>query len=264
MVLGNFIQAIEDLDKAIELQPYKPSNSDAYNNRGMAYDNLGNFNQAIKDYSKAIELSPKYASPYFNRGNAYFKLRKTKQAFNDYKIAARLGHQKAQELLGTEGIVLEEPKKQPNMERSLFIPAASEIKRDGPFIAYQNGTVLDKRTNLMWAARDNGSDVNWQDAKSYCVNYRGGGYTDWRMPTQDELAGLYDADTVYTPVCSTISGGNAKVHSTSLITLSCCWVWASETLGSKATLFNFDNGYRGWLYKSMDVIFRALPVRYAK
>ncbi|PKN71628.1 MAG: hypothetical protein CVU54_00965 [Deltaproteobacteria bacterium HGW-Deltaproteobacteria-12] len=259
--LGNFNQAIKDYSKAIK---FNPKSAMAYNNRGVSYGNRGEVKQAIKDYGKAIELSPKYALAYFNRGNAYFKLRKTKQAFNDYKIAARLGHQKAQELLRTEGMVLEEPKKQPNMERSLFIPAAPEIKRDGHFIAYNNGTVLDTRTNLMWAAKDNGSDINWQGAKSYCENYRGGGYSDWRMPTQDELAGLYDVDTVYTPVCSIISGGNATVHSTSLITLSCLWVWASETRGSEAALFNFDNGYRGWLYQSMDVIFRALPVRYAK
>jgi hypothetical protein len=60
----------------------------------------------------------------------------------------------------------------------------------GRFIAYDNGTVLDTRSNLMWAAKDNGSKVTWQDAKSYCANYRGGGYTDWRMPTLDEFAGL--------------------------------------------------------------------------
>jgi hypothetical protein len=44
----------------------------------------------------------------------------------------------------------------------------------------------------MWAAKDNGSPISWPEAKKYCENYRGGGYMDWRMPTQDELAGLYD------------------------------------------------------------------------
>ena len=39
----------------------------------------------------------------------------------------------------------------------------SEIGRDGRFIAYNNGTVLDTRTNLMWAAKDNGSDINWAE-----------------------------------------------------------------------------------------------------
>src|ERR1035437_8847883 len=78
---------------------------------------------------------------------------------------------------------------------------AGEKTRDGRFIAYDNGTVLDTRTNLMWAAKDNGSNINWQGAKGYCENYRGGGYTDWRMPTQDELAGLYDAAKTYKSDC---------------------------------------------------------------
>lgn len=63
---------------------------------------------------------------------------------------------------------------------------------DGRFISYDDGTVRDTQTNLMWAAKDNGRDINWANAKSYCEKYRGGGYMDWRMPTQYELAGLYD------------------------------------------------------------------------
>jgi hypothetical protein len=45
---------------------------------------------------------------------------------------------------------------------------AEETARDGRFIAYDNGTVLDTKTNLMWAAHDNGSNINWSNAKSYC------------------------------------------------------------------------------------------------
>jgi hypothetical protein len=69
----------------------------------------------------------------------------------------------------------------------------AEENRDGRFIAYNNGTVLDTKTNLMWAATDNGKDIDWDHAAPYCDHYRGGGYTDWRMPYQDELASLYDA-----------------------------------------------------------------------
>lgn len=45
-------------------------------------------------------------------------------------------------------------------------PTAGETARDGRFIAYDNGTVLDTNTNLICAAKDNGSDVNWANAKS--------------------------------------------------------------------------------------------------
>ncbi len=120
---------------------------------------------------------------------------------------------------------------------------AGEFGRDGRFIAYDNGTVLDTRTNLMWAARDNGSDIDWPNAKSYCENYRGGGYKDWRMPTQDELAGLYEKNETYKSECGWFS---YDIHITKMIRLTCVAPWASETSGSDATYFDFSNGERYW------------------
>ena len=129
---------------------------------------------------------------------------------------------------------------------------AGERARDGRFIAYDNGTVLDTKTNLMWAAYDNGGNINWYNAKSYCENYRGGGYTDWRLPTEDELVGLYDRSI------------NAVNHLTALITLSAPCPWASETRGSEAANFCFDDGTRGWDPQSDAVYGRVLAVRSAK
>jgi hypothetical protein len=82
-------------------------------------------------------------------------------------------------------------KKQLAMSNRPTLSAKCDTSRDGRFIAHNNGTVLDSQTNLMWAAKDNGSDINGRDAKSFCENYSGGGYADWRMPTTDKLAGLY-------------------------------------------------------------------------
>jgi hypothetical protein len=132
---------------------------------------------------------------------------------------------------------------------------AEEIARDSRFVAYDNGTVLDTKTNLMWAAKDNGSNINWMDAKSYCKNYRGGGYKDWRMPTRDELAGLYDADKPYKSDCG------YDVYLTGLIRLTCAWVWASETRGSAAAFFTFIDGEHHWHPQSHFNFSRALPVR---
>jgi len=129
----------------------------------------------------------------------------------------------------------------------------------GRFIAKDNGTVLDTKTGLTWAANDNGSDINWKDAKNYCKNYRGGGFTDWRLPTQDELAELYDVAKIYKSDCG------YNVHLTELIHLTCTWIWASETRGSGASYFNFNLGHRRqWHYQSHEIFFRALPVRSGK
>ena len=128
------------------------------------------------------------------------------------------------------------------------------IVGDGRFIAYDNDTVVDTKTGLMWAAKDNGGGIGWKDAKSYCEHHRGGGYSDWRMPTQDELAGLYDPKA---------TGKNYGLHLTSLIDFTHAYGWASDTRGSEVASFNFQgDGNRGWKPQSYDDgCHRALPVR---
>jgi hypothetical protein len=126
-----------------------------------------------------------------------------------------------------------------------------ETTRDGRFIAYDNGTVLDTKTKLMWAAKDNGSDINWVNAKFYCENYRGDGYKDWRMPTLDELEGLYDA----------------SIHvATELIDITCFYSWTSETSQTTAesAIFDFGPGIRSGFASQLIRFSRALPVRSGK
>ncbi len=50
----------------------------------------------------------------------------------------------------------------------------------------------DTQTNLMWAGKDNGSDVTRQQAMDYCRDLTLAGHHDWRLPTIDELQTLYD------------------------------------------------------------------------
>ncbi len=135
---------------------------------------------------------------------------------------------------------------------------SKEIDRDGRFIAFSNGTVLDTRTGLMWAAADNGEDSNWHEAKEYCENYLGGWYDDWRMPTLFELAGIYNSGAGYSQDCCSSC---SQIKITQLIKLTCCCLWALETDGSGAAHFVFHDGFRGWNLQSDYVINRVLPVR---
>ena len=85
--LGNYRQAIEDYNRAIEI---KPDYAEAYNNRGNAYNGLGNYRQAIEDYNRAIEIKPDYADAYNNRGIAYNSLGNYRQAIEDYDRAIEI------------------------------------------------------------------------------------------------------------------------------------------------------------------------------
>jgi hypothetical protein len=123
---------------------------------------------------------------------------------------------------------------------------SSRKDSDGRFIAYDNGTVLDTKTNLMWAANDNGSDIDWDNAKSYCKIYHGGGYTDWRMPTMDELLELYQSDAHIDII---------KVN---------CWVWAFGKSSSDSAILHFYTGDLFWNIQSGGSFGQALPVRSGK
>jgi chromosome segregation ATPase len=58
------------------------------------------------------------------------------------------------------------------------------------FVIYNNRTILDKQTQLMWASEDNGEYANWETAKNWCENFNAGGYNDWRLPKTQELKEL--------------------------------------------------------------------------
>jgi hypothetical protein len=112
------------------------------------------------------------------------------------------------------------------------------------FMDSKEGVVLDTKTNLMWAAKDNGMDLNWGNAKAYCENYRGSGYTDWRMSTLDELAGLY---------ASGVHKDQVKITG--------IWLWTSDNSGSVSAHFGFSlSAGTGFVQPDGDYG-RALPVR---
>jgi hypothetical protein len=50
----------------------------------------------------------------------------------------------------------------------------------------------DPYSGLIWATHTNGRTLKWSGAKSYCQNLTPGGQKGWRLPTKDELRGIYD------------------------------------------------------------------------
>jgi chemotaxis protein histidine kinase CheA len=54
----------------------------------------------------------------------------------------------------------------------------------------QQNLWADPATGLWWARHDNGSDVNWRQAQSYCASLTLAGHSQWRLPTIEELQGI--------------------------------------------------------------------------
>jgi tetratricopeptide (TPR) repeat protein len=227
--------AVNAYNQPLLIAPWWP---DAYYNLSIALESSGQYDKAVKALKLYLVTNPSASEV---------------RAVQDkiYAIEAKKEMSQAQEI---EKKGVEEENKGPR-----------ETGRDGPFIAYDNGTVLDTRTNLMWAAKDNGYDINWYNAKNYCENHRVGGYTDWRMPTLDDLAGLYDRSKTQWIGC--VKNAPTIFLATDLIHLTCCCPWASETRGSEAANFAFNHSIGDGLFwdpKSRDIRARALPVGSAK
>ena len=119
--------------------------------------------------------------------------------------------------------------------------------REGTFVAYDNGVVKDTKTGLEWVV---GPDrlTTWDEARTWVQNLTvdGGG---WRMPTRDELKGLYKeglGNRNMDPAFKTTGWG----------------VWSGETKdSSSAWFFDFDLGEKNWSTRGNSIFSRAFAVR---
>ena len=84
---GDYVGAIADYDKAIQL---KPDYAEAYNNRGLAKHELGEHTRALVDFDKAIQLKPGLSVAYNNRALVNQALGELHSAIADYDEAIQL------------------------------------------------------------------------------------------------------------------------------------------------------------------------------
>jgi len=91
-------------------------------------------------------------------------------------------------------------------------------------------TWIDPQTKLMWPFKDNGLDVNWNEAASYCRRLRLGGFSDWRLPEIKELEGIYDSS----------SKQPYKVKNGIKVSAGLAWSATKEGSGSAWYFFFYD------------------------
>ena len=72
--ISDWDKALDDVNKAIEIDPQKKSSSGAssYRIRGILYFQKGEYDKTISDSAKAIEINPKDAYAYYWRGRAHY------------------------------------------------------------------------------------------------------------------------------------------------------------------------------------------------
>ena len=96
LTLEDYYAAIEDFNKAIELDP---TNSESYELRGSSKSRLNDNYGAIKDFNIAIKLNPNNEWAYLSRGTTKIFLKDFKNGCEDIRKAAYMGNKRAQEML---------------------------------------------------------------------------------------------------------------------------------------------------------------------
>lgn len=138
---------------------------------------------------------------------------------------------------------------------SIHSPKKDDLTVTIDGIMYQN-QLLTKEDEKNLASKIKGRVQTWQGAMKYCQDLTLGGYSDWRLPSKEELEKLL----TQTPH-RTASGDilyirpefakNFQKHG---------WVWSStEKNSSRAWVLNSYTGLNGWRSKSYKLY--ALCVR---
>ena len=113
------------------------------------------------------------------------------------------------------------------------------------------GCVLDRSTGLTWS-KDNvpGGRMNWVKAKEACAALRLGGFSDWRLPTVQELLTLVDYER------------HDPAIDTEHFACESAWYWtatpAHSSPGAFAWFVYFYHGGSRWGNQGLDAHVRAV------
>jgi tetratricopeptide (TPR) repeat protein len=213
--LRDYRRAIDDYTKAIQLSP-----NDAYSycNRGLAKYYLEDLTGAIGDYTRAIQLYPANADFYNLRGDVESETDDQIDACNDFKKSCDLGNiegctkykngckalQQSDEnawaaastensLAAFKNYIAAHP------QGKYFDEASSRIKiflntlPEGSWVG--GGKFLfslgDGKFICVVTPEDLGA-FSWDHAKELAAEYRGGGYSDWKLIDTLTLRSIYN------------------------------------------------------------------------
>ena len=119
-----------------------------------------------------------------------------------------------------------------------------------PADATEWAAVLDTKTNLMWDAKARAVE-GFQAAQAVPGTLSVAGFTDWRVPTVEELFCLADRTRVRPAIDTDFFPDTASD-----------WFWSSDVYASSpsdyAWIVHFDDGNSGWSSQDYEGFVRAV------
>jgi Flp pilus assembly protein TadD len=87
---GEFPAAVEQLEKALDMQPNAAVSAAAHNNLGVIQSHQGRLEQAASHYRLATQLQPNSSEAYGNLGSTLVRLNRFEEALVPYEAALRI------------------------------------------------------------------------------------------------------------------------------------------------------------------------------
>jgi len=256
----HIIKAKRDYARAEKIEQIADTIQDALTTYAKKNPEIG-YPHQISDYGVLRNIINQYGGALPENQSEIF-IKKThycSDSGKDYKMAIEIDF----EVISGDEFFIITPKDV--IRRSIIsVPKsdcnAKEVDRDGQFIAYDDGTVNDIKTGLMWASEDSEKKLirYFSVAQSYCNDFGVGLYTDWRVASIDELSTLFDK-----------SKKNENYnHLTRLIHHDGSCVWSSDYDKERKVhaIYSFKAGKKSWVSRDqlIDKDCRVLPVRELK
>ncbi|HJX33944.1 MAG TPA: DUF1566 domain-containing protein [Desulfatiglandales bacterium] len=151
-----------------------------------------------------------YMGKYKNRDEAveFWKILKEEGAVSYFGV-----HEFKEETLSELNV---EPAAVNEVNETDVVQTSIHVSGTVRFIDNGDGTVTDRKTNLMWIKNgwrvDFFSAVKWVEAIKKCERFSYGGYTDWRLPTIKEWKSLLDKNNEYPALVEPNPFENIIVH----------------------------------------------------
>jgi tetratricopeptide (TPR) repeat protein len=100
-LMEHYGKALQDFNRAVQLNPGIPT---VYYNRGLVFFNMKQYDRAIDDFNVFLEHNPEDSQTFYHRAMAFEREKDMQQAIRDFKNAARLGDERSQGYLQSQGI----------------------------------------------------------------------------------------------------------------------------------------------------------------
>ncbi|WP_240841538.1 tetratricopeptide repeat protein [Acidaminobacter sp. JC074] len=170
--MGNYTEALNLLNKAVELDP---EDDTSWNNISLCYDAIGEYQLALEAAQKAVNLGEESEIEYSNLGNAYFDLGNIEEAKMAYEKALEIDDEYFYALYGMGIYYSEKEEYEKALEYFYNLynnnPINVDVVRYIAFCNYKLGLV-DESIEFLQAELDKVSSTELEQLLELLLEYR--------------------------------------------------------------------------------------------